>query len=476
MKYPLSCHSFYAPAKNVALTLAIALLAASSATADALWDSRPYVVDVAIQVEDHCLNPAESAQLRRALVEKTSLRVGLFWETAFVDGGDPPRPEVDKHFELTISLEGGAFVLGAIEHDTALGHQGPVLRVVAPTSAGLAEGAYQAILGAFRPLARVQRDPEADGRVNLSYRAERLAPTASMALAKPEELMLPFRRKRARDGSTDAAERVRWTYLLSEGPTDQAEGSTATPGARIVSHTRRPFGIRASGRVEYLAITAPSQGSTPTVLRLHAQGDDATPLPGYEVLIGKPGSADLRPMGFSNEDGRVTLPADPGVIMAHIKCGTLVVASLPVAGGRIGEIAIPLVDERSRLRAELEVTSLREELIDTVARRKILGERIRRLVAADQIDTAKRLLGQIEELPGRTQFTRRLDAAQRGAKTTHPLAQARLDRLFDKTKAVLNSALDPRETRDLSIAIDRARQDREIREPDGLTEPASQGG
>lgn len=465
--------SIVRPLAAFVLALSMAISVAHSAKADALWDSSPYQVEVTLRIEGHCLSESQAMQLRRALIEKINQRVGLFWQSTFATSGEASESAFDKRFMLSVQTDRGAFLIEAVEHDIALDHAGLAVRRTAPTSANLSEAAYQTLFDAFRPLARVQRDPKVANRVTLAYRAERLAPTGALAASAAGEVMLPFRSKRGRDGSAEGTQPVRWTYLLSEGPSDRSDASSAAPGAAVVSHSRRPFGTRPSGRIEYLAIAAPSRPGESMVLRLRSQADEAVPLPGYEVLIGEPGSVELRSLGFTDEKGRVTLPAEPGVVMAHIKCGTLVVASLPIARGIVGEIAIPLIDERSRLRAELEVTSLREELIDTVARRKILGERIRRLVADERVDAAKRLLDDLEELPGRTQFTRRLESAQRGAGASHPLAKARLDRLFDKTKSVLNSALDPRETRDLAIAIDRARQDLEIRESSGSTEPAS---
>lgn len=471
--------------------LAAALIAALTPTAhaagDALWDSRPYRVAVELVApgfEQATGMPTE--RLAERVAERLRSRLGAFWQAsvaavapgqsaaaeAGVDGGGPtppadeapsansqasPAPLFDKTFRVGITRRGDGFHLRVRETDAALGESPVAVEALTPSADALPERLLLSLVEAFRPLVRFQRDPNDFSRVAIAYRASTLAPAPRFASSEPGALLMPYRQELDRNGvSTGPAELVAWTYLMVQPP--DAEGQAPTH-AEVLSHTRRPFGVRPRGRQELLAIEAIRPNAKPTRLRLHALSEPGTPLPGYEALLGERGSKEqVESLGYTDASGRLTLPPFDGVKQLYLKCGSIVVAALPTASGVAEELVLPLIDERARLRAEVDLTSLREELVDTVARRKILGERIARAIEAERFDEARRLHTELDELPGRTFFLRRLEEIERAADASHPLAEARLKRLFDQTGSVLNAALDPREVRDLAVEIDRARQ------------------
>ncbi|QDT69102.1 hypothetical protein MalM25_20300 [Planctomycetes bacterium MalM25] len=452
------------------LTMGLFAPRGATAAGDTLWDSRPYRVVMRLDLEHSGLNPAQRDRLRARLFERMEHRLGQYWKAELLSSTDP-LPEtgeneapLDKELLIRVTRSAGRGVVRVVEHDLALDHRGVASVSPFATPIDLPERIYAAAQIAFRPIARFRRDPEDPKRVTLAYRAADLAPASGVGAAKPGDLLLPFRRRVDRNGETleDGIQLVRWTYLIANPIEEGAE-----PNATIVSHTRRPFGSRPSARIEQLALATPVNPQIHTKLVLHALDEPETPLPGYEVLLAKQGSELREPLGFTDVRGEFTLPQRAGVWIAHVKCGTLTVASIPVAPGVDERIVAPLVDERSRLRAELEVTSLREELVDTVARRKILGERIKRLCEETNPTAATRLLNEMDELRGRTQFTRDLGVIERSVEAAHPVAKKRLTQLFDKTRTLLNTALDPREARELSRLIDRARRDAEILEQEG---------
>lgn len=479
--------------RRITLFLALLTIAASPVVAatDSLWDSRPYQIAIRIDFSESDLSESQGEQLRDRLVERLDYRLGRFWQTDLVEKfkpspadrtttepasdatGQTPESEAtgpadqstdyDKQITATIRSSGIGGTLHVVEHDVTLDHRGVPIEMAYAGAADLPERLYSAILAAFRPIARFVRDPTADDRVTLSYRAAELAPTLAAAGASNGELLLPFRRRVDRDGRpvADGTKTVRWTYLIANQP---VEGEPFS--AEVISHTRRPFGSRPSAMLQQLALVTPVNPQLTTVIKLTSIEDPTVPLPGYEVELAQPGEEVRESLAFSDEKGEVALPHKSGVWMAHIKCGNLTVASVPVAPGVDTVIEAPLVDERSRLRAELEVTSLREELVDTVARRKILGQRIRNYVEDERPDAAASLLDEMDDLRGRTQFTRDLSVIERGASADHPVAQQRIDQLFEKMRSLINSALDPRESRDLSQLVSRAKRDAEIRQSD----------
>lgn len=428
-------------------------LTATIAHADAVWQTRPYEVAIGIDTSTSGLSPAQRARLAEEVAERIHNRLPGFWRIHAE--GDDSTP-IDKRFAVTVTSDGAGFHLTARERDETLANSGAEVIANAAGAADLPERVFATVVSTFRPIALLTRDPNDAGRVTLEYRAAEQAPSSGVGVAAPGSLLLPYRRKLDREGRVVESEPTPWTYLIAQPIAE--EGEEAEVVAKVISHTRRPFAARSGGRVEQLAMATPADPARRTRLRLHAHDNPAIPLPGYEVSLALPGETALRPLGYTGDDGAVLLPPGGQVWMAHIRCGSIAVASIPVAAGIAETIDVPLVDERSRLRAELEVTSLREELVDTVARRKILGERIRRYAEAESFDAAKELLSEFDALPGMSDFARRLESVQRGAKAPHPIAKARLDKLFEQTRAVVNTELDARESRELSIVIDRARQ------------------
>lgn len=432
-------------------------LTATIARADAVWQTRPYEVAIAIDTSASGLSPAQSERLAAEVAERIHNRLPGFWRIHAV--GDDSTP-IDKRFAVTVTSDGAGFHLNARERDETLANSGGEVTANAAGAADLPERVFATVVSTFRPIALLTRDPNDAGRVTLEYRAAEQAPSSGIGAAAPGSLLLPYRRKLDREGRVVESEPTPWTYLIAQPIADDADESDRGGEviAKVISHTRRPFVARTGGRVEQLAMATPADPTLRTRLRLHAHDNPAIPLPGYEVSLALPGETTLQPLGYTGDDGAVLLPPGGQVWMAHVRCGSIAVASIPVAAGIADIIDVPLVDERSRLRAELEVTSLREELVDTVARRKILGERIRRYAEAESFDAAKQLLSEFDSLPGMSDFARRLESVQRSAKAPHPIAKARLDKLFEQTRAVVNTELDARESRELSIVIDRARQ------------------
>ncbi len=465
---------------SFAMTLAILLADQAGAATSAFWDSRPYRVAIELDLSESGLSTIQEQRLRERLVDRIEFRLGRFWLVELGESDNLPTAgedeegvtPFDKRIAARVVGDGIGGMLRVVEHDITLDHAGVPVEVSYAGSADLPERLYSAMLVAFRPIARFVRDPKKPNGVTLTYRANDLAPSSGVGMAKSGQLLLPFRRRVDRSGQPveGGTKGVRWTYLMADDTDD-----TAKPTATVISHTRRPFGTRPSAKLQQLALAAPVNPEMVTRLRLRSIEDPDVPLPGYEVLLAPPGETSREPLGFTDNRGEIALPMRPGVWTAHVKCGTLTVASVPVAPGVDEAILAPLVDERSRLRAELEVTSLREELIDTVARRKILGQRIRKYVDSEQPDRAAKLLSEMDELRGRTQFNRDLGVIERGAQAGHPVAQQRLAQLFDKTRSLINTALDPRESRDLSQLVGRAKRDAEIRDNDTATPAGSAG-
>jgi hypothetical protein len=97
-------------------------------------------------------------------------------------------------------------------------------------------------------------------------------------------------------------------------------------------------------------------------------------------------------------------------------------------------------------------------LIDIVARRSILMARVRARMEEGQLDEAKQLLAELDDLPGRAQFDQLITTAERSPKNASRDAkiQARIDKLFADTRVLLGRFLDIRQISDLRNEVNAA--------------------
>lgn len=466
---------------GVRFTIVVALLLSASrcVAAPRFWSVSPYAVRLlVVPTGPRLATPDYEAALERGLRERLNRGVRPLWRVTLElaprderqstvaslatepTPPEPPLPEgpkPDKTIFVTVAEDASGAAIAAREFDNALQRWGTT-KTARVARLGEAPGAVvEAAVAAFAPLAAFDIDPDDPGRVTIAYRGAELI-TAGFGSANAGEVLVPFWRRVDREGNPvpDGVRRVPWTYLVAEEESDEAEAA-----ARVYSHARVPFGTRRRGRIEQLALLVRRPEGSSTVLRLHDRNDPEVALAGYEVFASPPGSKALTRLGRSDSAGLIETPPDPAggpIRMTHIKCGSSVVASLPIAVGVEPRLEIPLLDERKRLAAETKVAALREELVDLVARRRILAARIRKRLEAEDVAAAEELLAEVEGLPGLAQFNQRLGKAEQLYRAKDPAAQRRLDRLFTETRSVLGSALDARETRRLANEVLEARR------------------
>ena len=134
-------------------------------------------------------------------------------------------------------------------------------------------------------------------------------------------------------------------------------------------------------------------------------------------------------------------------------------AKLPVVPGAEAEIAVPLPDDDMRLEAEARLASMREELVDVVARRNILMARARHKIEQKDFDAAQELIRAVDQLPGQSQFNLTLSTASRLLRSDDPQIQRRIDQLFQATQTVLGQYLDARPISDLRAELREAQRE-----------------
>lgn len=379
---------------------------------------------------------------------------------------------IDKRILLQIEQRGSSLYIRCREYDTVLKRWGMLHEEQIPSLVDIEESLLRAVTNTFSPLVAFEIDPKDPTLVHVQVRGGDLKGGRSLGTPAVGTVLLPFLRRVDREGNPipDGLSQVAWTYLVvpDMGPEmpDEEEAlepdSEAEPSSQVAdvySHIRMPFGSRRRGRIQQIAIAVHHDPTLPTQLQLYAQHDESIPLEGYEVFIGLPGQgSDLTRLGRTDKTGSIWIPESEEVLMAHVKSGSTVVASLPIAPGVNPLLRAPLLDERQRLAAESKLSAMQEQLIDLVAQRQILQSRIRRRIEAEDIDMAETLMRELESLPGQAQFNQQLAQAEQFYRADHPLVQRRLDRIFSQTRAVLGSSLDAREIRKIASEVIYARQ------------------
>jgi hypothetical protein len=364
---------------------------------------------------------------------------------------------IDKLVLIAIQWTPDGYSLVAREFDTLVERWSVPIRRDSRQQDGLEEQAFSILTGAVAPVAYFDLAPDDESRVVLAPRGSALLRTGTgEAWTKPGDNFLPILRRTTRGGklAENGVHAVPWTYLQVA---DTKDGVTQ---AEVVSGTRRPFGIRRQGRVEQVAIALRTDPAD-TTLRVRSRVAEDKPLVGYEVFAladpKKPES--LERLGATDQDGRLAVPATENRIrQVLIKHGGHLLARLPVVPGAQAHIDVPLPDDDARLAAETRLAALREDLVDVVARRNILIARIRQKIKSKDYAGAQKLLGEVNDLPGRTQFNLELTNAARRLKSADPQIQRRIDQLFEGTQAALTQYLDVRPISEISNELRTAQQ------------------
>jgi hypothetical protein len=373
------------------------------------------------------------------------------------------QPLRDKLLLLAVRWTSDGFELYAKEFDRHVDRWGMPRRTECRQVQALPEQLFAITSQIAAPLVQFEIDPDDERHVRLVPRGAALVrQDSAVPLLKPGDVFLPVLRRTTRSGklAEGGIQVIPWTYL------EVAASDDEKIVARIHSGNRRPFGRRRQGRVEQVAIGLCAEPAE-TVLRLHSRTAPDKPLIGYQVFSQKPVAEDSDPsssqavlqLGMTDRHGLLSIPpGETRVRILQIKNGGQLLARLPVVPGAMPQIDVPLPDDDPRLAAEAKLAALREELVDVVARRNILMARARQKIKQRDIEAARKLLSDADQLPGRSQFNLTLTTAARTLRSKDPQIQRRIDQLVEATQTVMNQFLDLRPLHQLHDELRAARK------------------
>lgn len=361
--------------------------------------------------------------------------------------------QYDKVLHVNVKESYESFRVFAQDYDVRARYLCPPVRREGRQRAHVVDVAIDALLQGFSPVAEFQQIPEDSEHVLIKERRVPPATGAAHALRLSEgDVLIPVLRREAPAGQAPLVETqvVPWTVLVVE------ELEDAERRCRVVGSSRHPLGVRRRGRIEQLAV-AVRPTPAPVTLHLVTQVEPRRPLPGCGVFIRNVGDAKSEPttrVGVTDQAGRIEIPPGEGPLqVAWIKSGGLLLGKLPLVFGLHDSIDVPLAEDPARIQAEADLTAVRTELVDLVARRNILLARSRAALKGGDLALARRLADQLDKLPTRAQFNQRIDSVVRTTRSQDRLTQSRIERLVEETRSVLGQYLDPRQVGELRNQI-----------------------
>lgn len=431
------------------------------ATVDRYWEFSPYKVQILLAPETSSIPRDQLAKhFSEYFHARTTVAYGPLWKldtqlaspaTGVALCSDPTdvgeqelaaiRQSRDKLIVVVVRETPRGFQVSSAEYDGLLEQWGPVRSYESQSLSNLNEVCFHAITEVFSPLALFRVIRDATDKVELRFRGALLPRSEEAEELVPQGAVLrPYLREVDREGVpvADGINPVTWTYLaVSQQQDDHVE-------ADVFSHTRNPFSSRQRGRVEQLAIVTRDSGAV-TKLHLHARENPEIPLAGFEVYQQDSHAKEPTLLGNTNRDGEIIIsPGESPVQFALVRSAGQWIARIPVVPGVDSLVEAPLVDDRKRLEAAARLAAIQEELVDVIARRKLIEARIKAHIRNKNLPEATKLLEELDKLPNLAYFQQqRLAKEALLVQSDEPRVQARIDKMFEATRAVVNEFLAP---------------------------------
>ena len=434
----------------------IALGPSTTFAADpSVWQMTPYRIQVLVAIAPRpSLPPRLQTQLCGSLAARIEAVIGAPWnanvslappalryvllndiENMQVDPEQLPMEETDKILFLAVQTDPGHATVTARDFDVPTRLLNPAVTLPVWQIGSLSDVAFDAMLAAFAPLARIDRT-EKDQVVSRLKASGLPLRDRNLQMIHVDDVFRPILRYKDREGNFRRAVPVPWTFCTV---------TSILPGeirAQVHSGIRATLTTRGRGRVESLAMrVVPQRGSTILVLR--SRTEPKVPLAGYEVYSHPPGKKGAALVGRTDRQGRLLVPPGESLLRCLlIKNGTEPLARLLMVPGLEPQLTAEIPDDDARLEAEGFVTGLQEELVDLVARREILMAGVRARIEAGQINRAEKLFDELGRLPNASQFLESVARERERLASKDPAIQAKIDALLADTCHLIDRHLD----------------------------------
>ena len=441
-------------AAAIASALALVSVLAPSLSAqerETTWELTPYRIQLLIAAGPGSFVPRSLANdLQADLPARAAAVVGGAWQ---VEAAAAP-PELrhallhaladvtadrlpadarahDKVILLAITESEAGVRASAREFDVTTGLWNSVVTRDATQPEQIAGAAFEAVLAAFAPLARIDAVEKGTATLRLkagaiAKRDQGLAAVSSGSVFRP--VLVALNDAGAIEAKT--AQPVDWTLLT----VTTSGGSIAT--CRIDSGLAgEPIPAYHPRRARLALGVAPS--TTSTRLTLVSRSTGTEPLEGIEVFdieTAASGDSQRRLLGLSDRSGVVVIP--PGATamrLLDIRQGSQTLARLPIVPGMSAEVKLALDDDRQRLTIETPLAQAEDALVDLAARRQALAARIKLAKKAGDA-SADALLPKLRALASVDSQQALVDQADKAIQAADPSSKALLQPKLDALK------------------------------------------
>jgi hypothetical protein len=341
---------------------------------------------------------------------------------------------------------GPGVVFSGREYDTATRRLGPLQRRTVQVLADAPRALLQFTLDLFSPTALISG--EEGGRALLTVRGSSIEPASPIGrVVEPGTVFQPLRLISAKDGRI-IVKIIPWTYLRVE--------SVDGPVARcaIVSGLNDPL-TRRMLQPNTLAAVGIKPGNSPLPLRF-ITSKDKTPGAGYTLTARTVPNGAIREVGMTDRAGRIVLKpgfAD-GLVILRLLAGNIEpVREFPIMPGESSEErTISFEPKYQSVALEVEVDTLRDEVVDLIALRARLEARMKARLEGEDWVGLEDAIKEFNRLTPRDEYVKKL--AEIKERATKQQIENKVAILTKNAQAQIN---------DLQAMIDRYLDDEAIK-------------
>ncbi|MCC9604434.1 hypothetical protein LOC68_28065 [Blastopirellula sp. JC732] len=457
------------------LIVGFSLLIADTALA-VPWEFDPYRIEVWIAADDpRLIEESAQQQLRERIEQRSWISAKAVWEVdalpcpadlrwdAFHNLSgltQPVKPlaiEVpkDKIILVTIQSQGTQLELAARQFDVRTQRWSGVHRDQIGNIHLVSSVVVDLLRRCFEPIGQIERVDDKEALVVM--KAQGLAETPdSPAVVPPGAALTVAMRRLNRVGQLEknGVQTIDWTLL------EVLEDQFHFKRCEIFSGFRRPLAGRKSIRVERLAV-AVKPSHEQTELRLASR--QGSPLPGYEIYAKQTRTGDSERLAETDEHGNIDLIQDPQhpFRLLYVRSGGSLLARLPVVPGLEPELTATVSDNARQIEAEGFVLGWRRKMLDVIARRELLADRIRRRMEEGDVAGAEMWLEELQKMTTINDLLYQFRQAKNDfleGEASDPRTSAQISQLFDKAQQLASKNYNRNLERDLAEEVKQMRK------------------
>ena len=310
-----------------------------------------------------------------------------------------PSTEPDKILLVAVGVVPGGLTASARDFDVRTRTLSAAVTRPVWQIGSLGDAALDALLAAYAPLARIE-SVEKDVAVLRVKSGGLPLRDPNLKLLCKDDVLRPIVRHNDRDNKFRDAVPAHWSLCS----VDKIEPDMVK--CLVFTGMRGEMATRGRGRAELLALKVISPGGGTTVL-LESAAKPQSPLAGYDLYAYPPNDKKAAVLlGQTNRQGRLVVSPGGGSMMRVllVKNGMRLLAKLPIVPGLEPLLTANIPNDDQRLAAEGFINGFREELIDLVARQKILARQIRTCIEKKDFEQASKYITDLRQLPTPQQF------------------------------------------------------------------------